>query len=122
MTPVPLIGSIVSPVSTGAGPPPTGVYLAEGQPIFQQAIAGAIGDRAGLALLGTAGDGATALKEIRELAPDVAILDAALPSLSGAEVMRAIARDALPTRIVMLTAAGPAALVYDMMNVGCAAS
>jgi two-component system nitrate/nitrite response regulator NarL len=35
--------------------------------------------------------------------------------------MRAIARDALPNRIVMLTAAGPAALVYDMMSLGCAA-
>jgi hypothetical protein len=82
MTPVPLIGSIASPVSRLAARPRTGEYLAEGQPIFQQAIAGAIGDRAGLALLGTAGDGATALKEICELAPDVAILDAALPALS----------------------------------------
>jgi two-component system nitrate/nitrite response regulator NarL len=121
MTPAPLIGLNASPVSPGAEPPPTGVYLAEGQPIFQQAIAGAIGDRPGLALLGMARDGTTALGEIRSLSPDVAILDAALPVLSGVEVMRVIARDALPTRVVMLTATGPGALVYDTMNLGCAA-
>lgn len=120
LTPVPLTGSITSPASRPATPPDTGVYLAEGQPIFQQAIAGAIVDRPGLALLGTARDGATALREIRELRPHVAILDTALPVLGGEEVMHVIARDGLPTRVVMLTAAGPGALVYDAMNLGCA--
>ncbi|QEC50894.1 response regulator transcription factor [Baekduia soli] len=55
-------------------------------------------------VVGTAEDGRKALDDIRALAPDVALLDVQMPGLDGHAVLRAIERDALPTRVVLLSA------------------
>lgn len=50
-------------------------------------------DRAGLEVVGTAGDGDSALDAIRRLTPELAILDVAMPGRSGLEVCRAVRAD-----------------------------
>ncbi len=104
-----------------SSPACTSVYVAEGQPIFLEAVARGVGARGDLTLLGTARDGWTALADIRRLAPNVAIIDDGLPKAGGADLMEAIARDRLSTRVVMLAADGSSPPVYDVMNLGCAA-
>ena len=71
-------------------------------------------------LVGAGADGRTVLEEIRRLAPDVALLDRGLPMLDGVEVVRAIVRDKLPTRVVMLSADSSSSLVYDVVRLGVA--
>lgn len=62
--------------------------------------------RAGLELIATAGDGATALEAIRSGRPDLAILDISMPELNGLDVARAVRADEslASTQIVMLSA------------------
>lgn len=50
-------------------------------------------------------DGASALRLIEELEPDVAVLDQSMPKMTGAEVVSAIRAHspALTTRILMIT-------------------
>jgi two-component system nitrate/nitrite response regulator NarL len=98
-----------------------GVYVAEDHPVFREAVAGAIRAWPGLELLGAAAGGPDALAAIRDLRPAVAILDQSLPQLSGTEVLRAIVSEGLPTRVVMLSADGSSALVYEAMKLGGAA-
>jgi two-component system nitrate/nitrite response regulator NarL len=99
----------------------TTVYIAEDHPVFRDAVARAIEAREGLELVGTAGDGRTALADIRSLAPDVLILDQSLPELDGTDIIRATSGDKLTTRVVMLSADSSSSLVYDVMTLGVTA-
>jgi two-component system nitrate/nitrite response regulator NarL len=98
----------------------TTVYVAEDHPVFQEAVARAVTNRPEFELVGAAGDGPTVLEEIRQLAPDVALLDRGLPKLDGLEVVRAITREDIATRIVMLSADSSSGLVYDVVALGVA--
>jgi two-component system nitrate/nitrite response regulator NarL len=103
-----------------AGISPTTVYIAEDHPVFQDAVARAVRARPDLELVGTANDGRVALAEIRRTPPSVAVLDQALPGLNGIDVARAIVRDALPTRVLMLSADSSSGTVYDAIKLGVA--
>ncbi|GAA1930271.1 response regulator [Streptantibioticus ferralitis] len=63
-------------------------------------------------------DGAQALTAIRELRPDVAVLDYRMPRLDGHQVARAVRREELPTRVLILSAKDDSALVYGALQDG----
>ena len=96
----------------------TTVYIAEDHPVFQDAVARAVTSRPEFELAGTASDGRAALEEIRALDPDVVLLDRLLPGLDGVEVARAIVRDGLTTRVVMLSSDSSGGVVYDAVKLG----
>jgi DNA-binding NarL/FixJ family response regulator len=56
-------------------------------------------------VVGRCRDGVETLRRLRELRPDVLVLDVRMPRSDGLEVLRAIAADGSPTRVVLLTAA-----------------
>jgi two-component system, NarL family, nitrate/nitrite response regulator NarL len=56
-------------------------------------------------VVGICNDGLTALKAVRELLPDVALVDIALPDLNGLDVLSLITTEGLKTKVVLLTAA-----------------
>jgi len=78
--------------------------VADDHPLYREAVVRAVRARAEFELIGQAEDGRAALETIRESAPDIAVLDVQMPSLGGVEVVRAVARDNLETRIVLLSA------------------
>lgn len=96
------------------------MYIAEDHPVFQEAVARAIKARPEFELAGTAADGRTALEEIRVRPPGVALLDLRLPGLDGLEIVRAIQRESLPTRVVVLSADSSRTYVYDALKLGAA--
>lgn len=98
----------------------TTVYIAEDHPVFQEAVARAVTSRPDLTLVGATRDGQVALDEIRQLKPQVALLDRGLPTLDGVDVVRSIVDDGLATRIVMLSADSSSGLVYDVVRLGVA--
>jgi two-component system nitrate/nitrite response regulator NarL len=102
------------------GPKRITVYIAEDHPVFQEAVARAVANRPDLELVGATRDGHTALEEIRALLPAVALLDRGLPTLDGVEVVRAIMREGLATRVLMLSADSSSGLVYDVIKLGVA--
>lgn len=58
----------------------------------------------GLEVVGTAGDGATALREAGALAPDLVLLDMTMPELDGLGVARALSGADHPPALVFVTA------------------
>lgn len=56
-------------------------------------------------VVGRARDGVETLRKLRELRPDVLVLDVRMPRGDGMEVLRALAAEELPSRVVLLTAA-----------------
>jgi len=101
--------------------PRVSVLVAEDHPLFREAIIRAIKERPELELVGEAPDGRTALEEIRRLRPQVAVLDWKMPDLDGLQVLRAVDRDALPTRVVLLSAFLDGSLAYQAVAAGAAA-
>lgn len=62
------------------------VILADDHPLFRDGLARRIAERPELELIGEASDGADALVAIRELRPDVAVLDIKMPRADGIRV------------------------------------
>jgi two-component system nitrate/nitrite response regulator NarL len=97
------------------------VLIAEDHPLYREGIVRAFRDRPELELVETCDDGRLALERIRELRPDVAVLDIRIPGLTGVEVAAALARDGAHTRVLLLSAFTDAALVYEALAAGAAA-
>jgi two-component system nitrate/nitrite response regulator NarL len=97
------------------------VYVGEDHPIYLEGLVRALRQRPEFEVLGSSTDGRRALEEIRRLAPDVAILDENMPGLLGNEVMQAISRDGLATRVLMLSASVDSAVVFRAVANGVSA-
>jgi two-component system nitrate/nitrite response regulator NarL len=97
------------------------VYVGEDHPIYLEGLVRALRQRPEFDVLGSSTDGRRALEEIRRLAPDVAILDENMPGLLGNEVMQAISRDRLATRVVKLSASVDSAVVFRAVANGVSA-
>ena len=101
--------------------PRVSVYVGEDHPIYLEGLVRALRQRPEFEVLGSSTDGRQALEEIRRLAPDVAILDENMPGLLGNEVMQAISRDGLATRVLMLSASADSGVVFRAIANGVSA-
>ena len=80
------------------------VLVADDHPIYREGIVRAIKERPDLELVGEAADGRVALDRIRELTPDVAVLDIRMPGLEGPQVLSALRREEVATEVLFLSA------------------
>jgi two-component system nitrate/nitrite response regulator NarL len=99
---------------------PVRVYLADDHPIFLEAVASGIRERTDMELAGEARTGPDALNGIRELQPDVALIDMRLRELSGLHVMQLAVAEGTRTRFVFLSAHVDSELVYATLAAGAA--
>src|SRR5215210_3251313 len=98
----------------------TRVLVAEDHPMFRDALVEAIRSRSALELVGTAEDGRAAIEAIRRLQPEIALLDMRMPELDGGQVLNAVVRDAIPTRVLFLSTHTDSGVVYDLLARGAA--
>ncbi len=107
--------------SVSASPPRVRVLVADDHPLFREAIVRTIRERPEFELVGESADGRAALEAIRELRPDVAVIDVKMPELDGLQVVAAVRRDELPTRVLLLSAYLDSAIVFQAVGAGAAA-
>jgi DNA-binding NarL/FixJ family response regulator len=79
------------------------IVLADDHPVVRKGLRLSIEEDSRLKVVAEAGDGETALVFIKELNPELAILDIDMPKLSGLEVARQVAKLGLATRIIFLS-------------------
>lgn len=97
------------------------VLVADPHPMFREGLVRAIREaRPDLELVGTASDGEEALRSIRALGPEVAVIEHDLPALSGSRLLTAVTRDGLPTRVLFLSARSDGDTVYAAIAAGAA--
>jgi two-component system, NarL family, nitrate/nitrite response regulator NarL len=97
------------------------VLIAEEHPLYREGVVRAIRERPEeLEFVGEASDGRKALDMIRELRPDVAVLDVKMPELDGLQVANAVVRDAATTRVLMLSAFVDRQIVFQAVAAGAA--
>jgi two-component system nitrate/nitrite response regulator NarL len=104
----------------GQPPARVRVVVADDHPLFREGIERAVRERSELELVGSTEDGREALRVIREQEPLVAVLDLRLPSLDGLQILNALTRDGVPTRVLFLSASGDPELVYRAVQGGAA--
>ena len=104
-------------MSTGAR---VRVLIAEEHPLYREGVVRAIKERPELELVGETSDGRKALAMIKELQPDVAVLDVKMPALDGLQVANAVVRDAVTTRVLMLSAFLDRQIVFQAVAAGAA--
>lgn len=92
------------------------LIVVDDHPIWREAIARDL-TAAGHEVLAVCGEGKAALTAIRELRPDVAILDLQLPDLSGVAVLQGLGEDC-PTAALILSASGESSHVLEAMKAG----
>lgn len=80
------------------------ILLADDHPMIRNAIEVLLRDT-GYQVVGMAGTGESALSEVRQLRPDILLLDLQMPGGSGLEVLRQLRAEKSPVRIILLTAA-----------------
>ncbi len=79
------------------------ILIADDHPIFREGLVKTIERHDSFSIVGQAVNGAEALEKIRNLHPDIAILDVEMPAMNGIDVARTVYREALPTDLIFLT-------------------
>lgn len=95
-----------------------GVFVADDHSIVREGLRQMLAKDKGLELVGEAADGESAVKEIRRLQPDVAILDVAMPMVSGLECIPLIKNDSPGTAIVILSMFAREMYVHQALAAG----
>lgn len=78
------------------------VLIVDDHPTFRSFARRLLEDE-GFVVLGEADDGASALEAVRELQPEVVLLDVMLPDVSGLELAEALGTAADPPTVVLIS-------------------
>lgn len=101
-----------------SGEPPTRVVVVDDQELVRMGFR-LILERAGLDVVGEAGDGLEALEVVRSLRPDIVLMDIRMPRLDGVEATRRIMALVGPKpRVLVLTTFDLDEYVYEAVRAG----
>ena len=98
-------------------PAPTRVVLADDHVIFSEALKQVL-DKAGLEVVATVADGRAAVEAVRRLAPDVVVLDVAMPGLNGVDAAREITSVDPHPHVILLSGLDDARFVPGALQAG----
>src|ERR1017187_8050852 len=100
-------------------PPAVRIVVADDHQVVRAGFAGLLGTQPDFTVVGTASDGAEAVRTCRELRPDVVLMDVRMPGVDGIEATRQLAAaSAGSPRILILTTFDLDEYVYDALCAG----
>lgn len=94
------------------------IVVVDDHPLFRQGVVDSFGLEDDLEVIGQSDNGQKALDLIRNLQPDVAVVDVNLPVMNGQQITRQIVMDKLPTKVILLTAYDDKEQVIHAMRSG----
>jgi DNA-binding NarL/FixJ family response regulator len=94
------------------------VLLADDQPLMLVGLGILIGDTDDLEVVGQAGDGREAVRLVRELRPDVVVMDIRMPGMDGIEATRQVTAEPDPPKVLVLTTFDDDEYVYGALRAG----
>jgi len=93
------------------------VLLVDDHDLFRTGLRNLLEEQ-GLRVVGEAATGEEAVRSVRELAPDVVVMDLNMPGISGVDATRQITAEAPLTRVVVLTISDQDGDVMDAILAG----
>jgi DNA-binding NarL/FixJ family response regulator len=94
------------------------VLLADDQPLMLVGLGILIGGTDDLEVVGEAGDGREAMRLVRELRPDVVVMDIRMPGMDGIEATRQATAEPDPPKVLVLTTFDDDEYVYGALRAG----
>ncbi len=108
----------MSDAAVEAAPDELRVLLVDDHDLFRTGLRNLLDEHGGLQVIGEATNGAEAVRLVRELAPDVVVMDLNMPTMSGVEATRHISAHSPLTRVIVLTISDEDADVMDAIVAG----
>ena len=96
------------------------VVVADDHPFFRDGVTRGLNQDGRVEVVAEAENGRDAIEAIRREQPDVALVDYQMPEIDGVGVVRAVIRDELGTRVLVLSAHTDSALVFEALQEGAA--
>jgi DNA-binding NarL/FixJ family response regulator len=97
------------------------LLIVDDHPLFRQGVADALALEEDFRVIGQAADGKHALELIRDLDPDIAVLDINLPKMNGQQITHVVTKENLRTRVLLLTGYDDAEQAIHAAHAGAAA-
>lgn len=94
------------------------VFIADDHPIFRQGLLKILETDPFLEIVGESGDGEEALQSLKELSPDIAVLDIAMPGRSGLEIVKETQKEGLSIHFIILTMFSEEEYFNEAMELG----
>ena len=94
------------------------IVIADDHAIFRDALQALLEAEKDFRVIGSVGDGRAAVSLVRELRPDVLLLDVAMPHVDGIEALRQISEAGSPTRVILLSGAIEKADIVTAIQLG----
>ncbi len=94
------------------------ILLADDHTILRDGIRSLLEDETDMVVIGEADDGHTTVKLVKQLDPDVVLMDIAMPLLNGIEATRQIKRDNPRTKVLILTMHENEEYIRQLLAVG----
>ena len=96
----------------------TRILIVDDHELIRMAIQQFLANQPDLEVVGTATDGATAIRLSTELKPDVILMDLAMPEVDGVEATRQITALLPDTRVLVLTSFSDRERILDAIDAG----
>ena len=94
------------------------ILIADDHPIFRDGLKRLLESEGGFKVIGEACDGLEAVKMVRQLKPEIMLLDLAMPGRTGLDALREMSTDASPVRVILLTAAAEKEQIVEALQLG----
>lgn len=97
----------------------TSVVIADRHPVVLQGLSNVLGAAADFNVVASCTDGTSCIEAIRNLAPDIAIVDPAMPELAAARILSTVNSENRSTHLVFFAASEDCELVLTATPVTC---
>jgi DNA-binding NarL/FixJ family response regulator len=94
------------------------VLIADDHQIVREGLRALLEKEPGIIVVGEAEEGRTALRLTKELAPDIIIMDVAMPDLNGIEATRQVAAEFPESKVIALSMHNDRRFVLNMLKAG----
>ncbi|MFQ5703218.1 MAG: response regulator [Gemmatimonadales bacterium] len=94
------------------------VLVVDDHPVFRTGLSALLNAEHDIEVIGEASNGEEAIQRIRDLRPDVTLMDLSMPGLGGLDAMRQIAALGLDTKILVLTVHAEEEYLFPVLDAG----
>lgn len=105
-------------IKPGASEVKSRIFVVEDHPVFSEGLVRLLNAESDMTVCGTAGDAETAIKQIKSLKPNLALVDLGLPGKSGMDLIKEVRSLKLPVKLLVVSMYDEALYAQRVLRAG----